>query len=207
MAFVGRLGAPLGFVHSGRVLSSAELWSQVLAGDTSAFANFYEMHASRVFRHCFNRLGQRADAEDITAEVFAIAWRSRTKIRLHPQADLLPWLLKTANNLLAGHHRGRLRARRLLHRIPASEEPDIAVMHEERDERARAQLTALSVLHALKPRDREIIELAVIQNLSSSAIADAIGIPASTARARLARALERARKLYAAAATGKEVPE
>lgn len=43
----------------------------MLAGESSAYAELYRRHADRVFTHCFRRTANRADAEDLTAEVFA----------------------------------------------------------------------------------------------------------------------------------------
>jgi RNA polymerase sigma-70 factor (ECF subfamily) len=174
-----------------------DAWTQAVAGDPDVFALFYRYYVDRVFSHCYNRLGERSDAEDLTAEVFAICWRSRQKVFFHDEAGILPWLLKTANNLLHDHHRWRTRAVRVLQRLSLQDEPDVAAVYAEEAELAQETAEALAVLRALKPRDREIIELAVIQDLSSSAIAVVLGIPASTARNRLARALRHARDMHA----------
>lgn len=45
-------------------------------GDRDAFARLYEAHAERVYRYLVRRLGQPADAEDVTAEVFVRAMRA-----------------------------------------------------------------------------------------------------------------------------------
>ena len=41
-----------------------------------AFACLYELHVERVYRYLVVRLGQPADAEDVTAEVFIRAMKA-----------------------------------------------------------------------------------------------------------------------------------
>lgn len=175
----------------------SELWARAAAGDGELFALFYERHADRVFSHCYRRLGSRQDAEDLTAEVFAIAWRHRARISPHEQADILPWLLTTANNLVHHHHRAVTRARRLLRAIPRDEPvPDISIDIAEQDATAHALLTINAVLDRLRRADRDIIQLCVLDGLSPAAVAATTGTPAGTVRARLSRALARARRIH-----------
>ncbi|HEY3737775.1 MAG TPA: RNA polymerase sigma factor [Jatrophihabitans sp.] len=180
------------------------LWERAVAGDPDAFGEFYERHADRVFAHCSARGAVRADAEDLTAEVFTIAWRRRSAIQLHDEADILPWLLVTANNLLSEHRRSSARIWRLAGRLPVADEPDVAIEIADRDEFDRERVRALDTLRALRPADREVIELCVMHGLSAAAVAAATGRPASTVRTRLARALTRARAIYGETPTSPE---
>ena len=45
------------------------------AGDREAFASLYEAHVDRVYHYLLRRMGQPADAEDVTAEVFIRAMK------------------------------------------------------------------------------------------------------------------------------------
>lgn len=173
------------------------LWDRAVAGDRDAFAAFYLRHANAVYSHCRVGLGDQRDAEDATAEVFARAWQFRSRVYFHEQADVLPWLLVTSNHVMRRHYRTVGRARRLARDLPPPQDvPDFAEELVERDATARSAQLALAVLRELKPEDREIIELAVIQQISPSAVAGARNIPAGTVRARLSRALSRARRQY-----------
>jgi RNA polymerase sigma-70 factor (ECF subfamily) len=172
------------------------LWEQAAAGNADAFATFYERHADRVFAHCVYRSGSRADAEDVTAEVFALAWRERVKVRFSAEADILPWLLTTATNLILEQQRKAARGRRAARRVTVEDEPDIAAAIADQDELQRDQQRALRVLGELSPADREVIELCVVNGLAPSAVAVGLNAPASTIRNRLSRALGRARAAY-----------
>ena len=48
------------------------------------------------------RRAARSDADDLTADVFATAWRRRDDI---PEGAELPWLYRTAGFVVANHHR------------------------------------------------------------------------------------------------------
>lgn len=175
-------------------------WAQAAAGNSDVFAMFYERHADRVFAHCFVRIGSRNDAEDLTAQVFEIAWRRRADVRVDESADILPWLLTTANNLIGEHYRAAARAWRLMGRLPPTEhEPDHATTFAEHDQFEHELVLAMQVLQALRPSDREVIELCVMHGLSPTAAAIATGTSPSTMRTRLARALVKARGKYKSA--------
>ena len=178
-------------------MADAELWSRAVAGDAAAFTVFYQRHADKVFTHCWRRTDSATDSEDLTAEVFAVAWRKRATITLHEDVDILPWLLTTANFLLRHYHRSLRRARQLVRKFPRDTGlPDIAEEVADEQHGHYAAALALNTLNQLRIADREIIELCVIQGLTPAAVASASGEPAGTVRARLSRALARARALY-----------
>ena len=170
------------------------LWARVLAGEPAAYADLYRRHADRVFTHCFRRLADRTDAEDVTAEAFAEVWRQRDRVQLDDEAGLLPWLLGTANNLLRRHQRERISAGRVATRLRVDRHSDDHADDVAADLDDISDLRQLAlVLSSLRERDREVIHLCVIEGLTPTAVARTFGEPAGTVRARLSRALERAR--------------
>lgn len=173
------------------------LWAKAAAGDGAVFARFYDRHANRVFSHCYRRLGSRQDAEDLVAEVFALAWRHRDRVTPHGDADILPWLLTTANNLLRHHHRSVARARLMLESVPRDRSiPDFS--DDVVDQAARRQELALiaDVLDQLSRPEREIIVLCVLDGVHPTDLAAATGEPPGSVRSRLSRALARARRIH-----------
>lgn len=174
-----------------------QLWDRVRARDANAFAELYRRHSGRVHAHLLQRTGT-VEAEDLTAEVFVVAWRKNADIHFDEEAGMLPWLLVCANNLLRNQERSLRRARLLLDRVPPgpTAAPDIADEVTDTDERRRARLAVRAVLDRLADGDRDIIQLCVIQGLSPAAVAGVTGRPAGTVRSQLSRALARARSLY-----------
>jgi DNA-directed RNA polymerase specialized sigma24 family protein len=58
-------------------LSDRELWARAVAGDADAFGSLFERHARAVYNFAFRRTASWALAEDLTSEVFLLAWRRR----------------------------------------------------------------------------------------------------------------------------------
>ena len=81
----------------------------VVAINTDAeqrFNELFDRHHADVFRYCLRRLNPN-DAEDLAAEVFAIAWRRFDQI---PGTDMArAWLLAAAYRVVGNHYRGRAR--------------------------------------------------------------------------------------------------
>lgn len=80
------------------------LVEQAVRRDGAAFTALYERYVDQVYRHVFYRVGNKADTEDITEEVFVRAWKAidRFKIRGVP---FYTWLVKIARNLVIDHYR------------------------------------------------------------------------------------------------------
>lgn len=65
-------------------------------GDAEAFTELYQRYRQRLFRYCVGRLGDAHEAEDVTQESFARAWKA-----LHRFGDdrrFYPWLRVIAAN-------------------------------------------------------------------------------------------------------------
>jgi DNA-directed RNA polymerase specialized sigma24 family protein len=60
--------------------SDRELWQLVGDGDSAAFGQFFDRHATAVYNHLFRRTANWSEAEDLTSAVFLLAWRRRGKV-------------------------------------------------------------------------------------------------------------------------------
>jgi RNA polymerase sigma-70 factor (ECF subfamily) len=149
------------------------------------FDDVYAAHRDAVWRYFRRR--SAADHEDLTTEVFLVAWRRRDEMPDEP----LPWLYGVARKVLANHRRadGRrdaLAARAAAH--AASAAPDLAEAVGVRTDLARA-------LAELPERDRELILLVAWEGLTLAEAAAALGCRRGAAAVRLHRAR---RRLHAA---------
>lgn len=59
--------------------------------DAEDFSALYRRHLDAVFNYCLFRVGDRAVAEDLTAEAFERAWRARDRYRPE-RAAFSTWL-------------------------------------------------------------------------------------------------------------------
>ncbi len=131
-------------------------------------------------------VGDTAQAEDLVQDAWVAALRRPPGAAGTPR----PWLRRVVRNL--ARNAGRDRARREAREAAAHEEradPDPAALVQE----AEAQrLLAEAVTHLAEPL-RAVIVLRYFQGLESSAAARRLGVPASTVRTRLQKALEELR--------------
>lgn len=147
----------------------------------SSFEEIYAEHQPRIFAVARQRIRDRALAEDVTSEVFRIAFeyhRSGRKLTS-------PWLYTTLRHLVANQYR---RARRDLDYL--------ATLGAGRRDAAGEGATdaALVVAHALRrlaKDDREILRMAYWEDLSRAEIAAVLGCSAGAVRVRLLRARKR----------------
>jgi RNA polymerase sigma-70 factor (ECF subfamily) len=130
-------------------------------------------------RYAHHRGLAGADADDLVAEVFAIAWRRLDDV---PADDPVPWLFAAARNVWRNGLRSRHRRSALLGRLPrpAPEPPP-----PEPPGRVRA---ALETLHR---DDQELLRLVAWDDLTPSQIAAVLGCTPGAARVRIHRARTR----------------
>jgi RNA polymerase sigma-70 factor (ECF subfamily) len=144
-----------------------------------AFRELFDRHYGRIRRYAAARIGDAAD--DVAAETFAKAFGNRGRYR-QDRPDAAPWLLGIATNLIRHRRRSELARLRAVARLPtgcAADEP--ATPADNRGDLARA----LARVHR---RDRDVLLLYALEDLSYAEIAIALGIPTGTVRSRLNRA-------------------
>lgn len=171
----------------------------------AADAKLTELHGlyyDEVLAYCTRRIG-RPDADDVAAEVFAVAWRRIAEI--HPPTARA-WLFGVARGVLANRWRSQRRHSRLLRRVSGlavASRPmpdDLAVRRAEDAE-------VIDALRTLRPRDREVLMLAAWEELTGPEIACALDISVPAAEQRLHRAKRRlARLLRPPASQPQEAP-
>lgn len=169
------------------LLADGRIWERVLAGEGRAFAELWDRHRDRVFRHTRRLLEHHADAEDATAMAFLELWRRRRDARIVDES-LLPWLLVVATNVARNATRSRRRYRDLLGRLPQPEPArDPAELAADRHEAAHR----LAAFTRLGEADQQVIALVAFEALPLEHAAAALGISYGAAKTRLSRARAR----------------
>ncbi|MEM6104749.1 sigma-70 family RNA polymerase sigma factor [Mycobacterium sp. 050272] len=141
----------------------------------------YEDNADWVYRTLFARVGNRADAEDLTAEVFLAALRP---LRLTASVgEVRAYLRATARTVLAAHWR------ETLGREITSIEEDIEQPPDSEDAISNAPARVAHVLESLPDRYRQILELRFLQGNSIKESAAELGISVANAKVLQHRAL------------------
>ena len=155
-------------------------------------------HSARVFRLAYRLTGNRADAEDLTQEVFVRVFRSLDSFT---PGTFEGWLHRITTNLFLDQARRRSRIRfdslgaygddreaRLPGRVPA---PDHQVIEGLFDDDVEAALLALA------PEFRAAVVLCDIEGLSYEEIASVLGLKLGTVRSRIHRGRQQLRRALA----------
>jgi RNA polymerase sigma-70 factor, ECF subfamily len=121
-----------------------------MEGDpVQAIGRLYERHAEAVRSYALRRSTPEM-ADEVTAQVFLVAWRRHSAV----PADALPWLLGVARRVLADQRRAAARRNRLGERLQSTAvEEHAEVMTHDRG--------LAAALGRLSPGDREVVLLRV----------------------------------------------
>ena len=148
----------------------------------------YRDNVERVYRIMVAKVGNRPDAEDLTAEVFLTALRP---LRLSASVgEVRAYLLATARTVLAGHWRRTLG----LEVTTLDDEHPDTVFAEPSGPSHRPDRTA-AILEALPPTYRRILQLRFLDGCSVRDAAAALGISTANAKVLQHRALRKAAQL------------
>lgn len=159
------------------------------------YRQLFDRHHCDVYAYCRRRT-DAATASDAAAETFTVAWRRIDEVP-HGEAAL-GWLYGVARRVLANEFRSSRRRRGLLRRLirsdpePAStfETPERVVVRNERD----AQVIA--AMEHLGSNDRELLRLALWEQIPRTEIAAMLGCSTQAATQRIYRATRRVAKEY-----------
>lgn len=156
------------------------------------FGELFNRHAADIHRYAARRLGD-VTADDITADTFLIAFRTRRRYdRSRPSAR--PWLYGIAANLI--HRNRRTEVRDLKAMARTGHDPVAESWTDRSDSRVTAQAAhgvLAGALAGLSARDRDVLLLIAWADLSYLEVAEALSIPVGTVRSRLNRARRKVR--------------
>lgn len=148
----------------------------------------YRDNVDRVYRLMFAKVGNRPDAEDLTAEVFLAALRP---LRVSASApEVRAYLVTTARTVLAGYWR-----RTLGREITTLNDDDDLESVPAEAASADAAGRAAAILAELPEQYRRILQLRFLESCSVREAATALGVSVAYAKVLQHRALRRAAQL------------
>ena len=146
--------------------------------DEAGFRRAFDQHYRDILAYA-KRRSPIADAEDVAAETFAVAWRRWASA---PPGAVRPWLFGIARKVVANSNRSLRRRNRLSARISSFDELAGSDTH------FGEHADVVQALETLSASEREIIRLHCWEDLAVSEIAVALGCSANAAGIRLHRA-------------------
>lgn len=165
--------------------------------EESPVALLYQRHAHLLLTYIRQRVSSKEDAEDLLVEVFLMALRHETPLRLS-EDDQLTWLRRVAHNKIIDRYRH-------LGRQPAfSSLDEVAETLFADDEQAPEALALRNANYAqlrhhlarLSQFQQEVLRLRFARDLSTKEIAQRLAKSDSAIRMLLSRTLNRLRSMY-----------
>lgn len=161
----------------------------VASASYAGWNDLYEANVVPVYRLMYSRVGNRADAEDLTSEVFVAALRPLRSDA--PRAQVRSYLAATARTVLARHWKRTFG-------VPVTMIDDAPVATIRVEPSGDADARAQAILAELPERYRAVLELRFLRRMSVKETARELGVSASNAKVLQHRALRAAAGLMAA---------
>jgi RNA polymerase sigma factor (sigma-70 family) len=139
-----------------------------------AFEDEFSPMFRAAYKVAYRLSGSREDAADCAQEACARAYSDWK--RLIRRGDVTPWVIRVSSNLAIDRWRKLQRARRI------AAPDDLAAPNPDRVDLARA-------LDTLPRRQRDVVVLRFVADLSQSSVANALGCSTGTVKTHAARAL------------------
>jgi RNA polymerase sigma-70 factor, ECF subfamily len=156
--------------------------------DREAFGALYDLHVEAVYRYLYYRLGNSAECEDLTEQVFLKAWEAIDRFEWRGR-PFLAWLYRVAHNTLVDQRRGdrpRVPLEDVLADLPAREDAL---------EQALTAETLAAALRQLTAEQAQVIALRFLAGWSNAEIADEMQRQEPAIRALQLRGLHALRRL------------
>ncbi len=172
-------------------LSDTEIISQVLLGNTQAYARLVHRYQDYVFTLSMRMVKNREVAEELAQDVFIKAFRHLASFRA--EAKFSTWLFTIANNTCITHLRKKkpeihsLEHEKVLAAAEQKNEGPAVILAEQKSKQEMVR-KAVSLLGA---DDAQIITLFYHAEQSLEEIARILGVEPNTAKVRLHRARSR----------------
>jgi RNA polymerase sigma-70 factor (ECF subfamily) len=164
---------------------------RAVAKDQAAFAELYDRHVVRVYRHIYYLVGDAREAEDLTAQTFLKAWEAIGRYK-ERGAPIVAWLLRIAHNLTVSYLRSKRDHSELddgyvdQKRAGNPEE----VLEQSSDERSVRE-----AVMQLRDEQRQVIMLRFVEEMGYQEVAQVIGKSVPAVRVIQHRALGNLRKI------------
>lgn len=172
-------------------MNERRLITAALAGDTDAEHRLYAAHVDRVYRLAFRMTGDGHWAEDLTQDTFIRAFDRLADFR--GDGPFAGWLHRIATSVIYSALRSRQRRWRHEAGGVDPEQLESAVRSGTLDRDLRRRLDA--AIDRLDLNQRLVLVMHDLEGFTHPEIAEAMGTPVGTAKARLSRAREKLRTL------------
>jgi RNA polymerase sigma-70 factor (ECF subfamily) len=162
--------------------------------DQEAFAQLYDRHVVRIYRHIYYMVSDSTTAEDLTAQTFLKAWEAIDRYK-ERGAPIVAWLLRISHNLTVSYLRSKRDHSELDETFLDSK---MTRNPEEALEQASDEKSMREAVLKLRDEQRQVIMLRFVEEMDYREVADIIGKSVPAVRVIQHRALGNLRKIMMA---------
>jgi RNA polymerase sigma-70 factor (ECF subfamily) len=144
------------------------LVQRAIRHDREAFAQLYDRFVEKIFRYIYYKVGTRAEAEDLTAQVFMKAWEAIGHYQWMDR-PFAAWLYRIAHNNVVDYFRMR-RDVSSLDEMPFIEEENAASLEELTQQHMTADVLRRAISRLTQDQQRVII-LRFLEGYSTEQVA------------------------------------
>lgn len=159
-------------------------------GDREAYGQIYNLYYKKIYRYCYFNLENRELAQDICQETFLKAWKSLPTFSINSGGTLQAFLFKIAKNLIIDNSR-----KKKTESIDKHENLETNENFEEDLDRVKDTDNLKRALGKLNEKDRQIIVLKYLEEMSGAEVAKIIGKREGALRVRIHRILANLKKI------------
>jgi RNA polymerase sigma-70 factor (ECF subfamily) len=167
------------------------LVERAIGRDQGAFAELYDRHVVRVYRHIYYLVSDAREAEDLTAQTFLKAWEAIDRYK-ERGAPFVAWLLRISHNLTISYLRSKREHSELDEGFVDSKRHGNP---EESLEQSTDERSVREAVLRLRDEQRQVIMLRFVEELDYREVAAMIGKSVPAVRVIQHRALGNLRKL------------
>lgn len=171
--------------------SSSDMLNKIIAGDESAFRNFYEENFDRVAKYTFKICKSEIVTEEIVQEVFYKVWTCRSTL-LHVN-NIEAYVFSIAKNKTIDFLRRLAKETVIISELSNQLTELDNVINEKLDADSLKQEIELA-LNSLSDQKRRIFEMSKIQGYSHHEIAESLQLSKSTVKNHLSETLKHLKK-------------
>jgi RNA polymerase sigma-70 factor (ECF subfamily) len=172
--------------------ADAELAQRIRAGDQQAFETFYDRFAPGLFSMIYAVLQDQRESEDVLQEAFVQMWK-RAATYDPGRSSLFTWAVMISRHKAIDRLRLRKRQIRLAEVVAEKRDDSTSFVPREQADNAGGRKNererVCAAMQKLENGQREAIDLAFFAGLTQTQIAEKLGAPLGTVKARIRRGL------------------
>src|SRR5215510_2682061 len=174
--------------------TDVHLIQRVANQDREAFSQLYERFSTLVFTLARRMLNTRSEAEDLLQEVFVQVWRQARSYGAE-RGSLEAWIINIVRIRAIDKIRSIRRMGRSFVLADAPGQAQLGETIESWTAGYEVPMTMNSALANLPETQRKVLELAYLDGMTQTEIAERLAIPLGTIRARMRAGIQRLREI------------